>query len=68
MEEEEVQVTPLDSALMLEQAELVNLLLDHQAITMDRIYNIAATRIQVNTQLWRTGTLWHIFICQGTLK
>ena len=51
MEEEEVQVTPLDSALMLEQAELVNLLLDHQAITMDRIYNIAATRIQVNTQL-----------------
>ena len=66
MEEEEVQVTPLDSALMLEQAELVNLLLDHQAITMDRIYNIAATRIQVDTQLW--PTLWDIFLCKGTLK
>jgi hypothetical protein len=48
VEEEEVQVTPLDSALMLEETDLVNLLLDHQAITMDRIYNIAATRIQVS--------------------
>jgi hypothetical protein len=42
-----VQVTPLDSALMLEQNELVSLLLDHHAVTMNRIYNVAATRIQV---------------------
>ena len=43
---EEVQLTPLDSALMAEQAELVELVMAHGGVTIARIHNVAATRIQ----------------------
>ena len=40
-------MTPLDSALMAEREELVSMLMDHGAVTIARIHNVAATRIQV---------------------
>ena len=43
----QVQLTPLDSALMAEREELVSMLMDHGAVTIARIHNVAATRIQV---------------------
>ena len=42
-----MQLTPLDSALMAERDELVSMLMDHGAVTIARIHNVAATRIQV---------------------
>ena len=45
----QVQLTPLDSALMAEREELVSMLMDHGAVTIARIHNVAATRIQVHS-------------------
>ena len=42
----QVQLTPLDSALMAEQEELAAVVLEQGGITIARIHNMAATRIQ----------------------
>lgn len=42
-----MQLTPLDSALMAEQKEVAAVVLKHGGVTIARIHNVAATRIQV---------------------
>ena len=45
-EDDEVQLTPLDTAIVGEMSDIVSIIIEHKGITIARIYNIAATRIQ----------------------
>jgi len=44
--DDSVQITPLDSALMAEQTEIVAAVMESGGFTITRIHNIAATRVQ----------------------
>ena len=55
-EDDEVQVTPLDSALMAEQSDMVEVIISHHGLTITRIHNIAATRIQAFYRGYRIRT------------
>ena len=45
-EDDEVQLTPLDTAIMGEMSDMMTIIIENKGITIARIYNIAATRIQ----------------------
>merc|ERR1719402_534616 len=55
-EDDEVQVTPLDSALMAEQSDMVEVIISRHGLTITRIHNIAATRIQAFYRGYRIRT------------